>query len=270
MSLKGRFKAHWIAFFAVILVFVLVEAKGLGHVAPGDENVYYYMAKSVSEGQLPYRDFFYAHPPLHILIIAAAIKIFGVDFAALKSVDLLALLIASFFLYKTSLEMFKNHLKDEHAYSISVLSVIMFLFSFEVMFKATFSMGMNFSLMFLMAGFYFVFTKKYFIGGIFAGLAGLTRPYALAPVFAIFIFVFIKKIGEGNPKDFFRMALGFFATFGIAIIALASFFGNDFTGPVVKYHLLKASIPGQRIGVYENVLKEDWDILLAFSLSLFM
>ena len=74
---------QWIPFLIVALVFIIIEAKGLTQVGPGDENVYFYMAKAVSEGQMPYRDFFYAHPPLHIFALATLIKIFGVNFPSL-------------------------------------------------------------------------------------------------------------------------------------------------------------------------------------------
>ena len=263
-------KTEWLAFFIVVLIFILVQAKGLFHIAPGDENVYYYMAKSVGEGQFPYRDFFYAHPPMHVLILSAIIKIFGVNFTVLKSTTLIALLTSSFFLYKTSLALFRNQLNDRHAYITSLLALILFLFSFEVMFKATFSMGINFSLMFLVMSFYFIFTSRYFIGGIFAGLAGLTRFYALAPLLIVFIFVLVKKIQAKKIKDFLHMTAGFLMTFGVAIILLMIFFGQHFIDMVFRYHLLKLKLPNQRTIVYKNVLEEDWIIILAFSLSAFI
>src|SRR3989338_9365317 len=69
---------QWIPFLIVALVFIIIEAKGLTQVGPGDENVYFYMAKAMSEGQMPYRDFFYAHPPLHIFLLSVLINIWAV------------------------------------------------------------------------------------------------------------------------------------------------------------------------------------------------
>ena len=262
-------KREWITFFTIALIFVLVEAKGLTVVTPGDENVYFYMAKSVTEGKIPYRDFFYAHPPLHIFILAAIIKIFGVNIVALKTATLVFLLTASFFLYKTSVELFKNIIGDKHAFLMSILTLIIFLFSFEIMFKATFSIGINLSLMFLMMSFYFIFEKKYFIGGAFAGLAGLTRFYTLPPIFAISIFLFFKKNQEHRIRDFLFFAGGFTATFGIVVASLLILFGQNFIQPAFSYHFLKPQLSNQKVIVYQSILKEDWVILLAFSLSLF-
>lgn len=259
-----------LAYLIVVLLFVSIQFRGLFHIAPGDENVYYYMAKSVSEGELPYKDFFYAHPPLHVIMLAIVVKLFGVNFFALKSATLLALLIASFFLYLTCIELFKKRLSDKNYLLISILALILFLFSFEVMFKATFSMGINFSLMLLMAGFYFIFTRKYFIGGLIAGLAGLTRLYTLAPLTAVFIFLLSRKYQENKLNDFLKMLLGFFITFGIPMIFMMLVFGSSFIEPVIKYHFLKPQLPGQRMIVYKNVLIENWPTILAFLSSVFL
>ena len=257
-------------FFLVAFIFILVESKGISHIAPGDENVYHYMAKSVAEGQLPYRDFFYAHPPLHILILALIIKIFGLSIPILKSAELLALVIGSFFLYNLSLEFFRSRLSDKSPVLISALALTLFLFSFEVMFKATFGMGTNMSLMFMLIALYFLFTKKYFIGGIFSGLAGLTRFYTLAPLLAFFAFILFEKYSEKRLKDFLNVIFGFMLTFGLVIAALTITFGQSFIEPVFKYHLLKPELPNQKITVYKNVFFENLPIILAFLLSIFI
>ena len=299
-------KNELIAFFLVIFLFILVESKGITHTAPGDENVYYYMAKSVAEGQLPYRDFFYAHPPLHILILALVVKIFGLSIPILKSAELLVLVTGSFFLFKLSLEFFRNRLSDKSPVLISTLALILFLFSFEVMFKATFGMGTNMSLMFMLIAFYFLFTKKYFIGGIFSGLAGLTRFYTLAPLLAFFAFIlfeihktekskaflvqkipnefswnqkfsghrksngFSSEYREKRIKDFLNVIFGFLLTFGLVITALTITFGQSFIEPVFKYHLLKPELPSQKILVYKNIFFENLPIILTFLLSIFI
>ena len=260
---------QWIFFLIAVIIFVLIEAKGLTQVGPGDENVYFYMAKAVSEGQMPYRDFFYAHPPLHIFALATLIKIFGVNFFILKSAGLLFVLIASFFLYKLSLELFQNKLNDKNTNLISFISVILFLSSFTTLFTATFSIGVELSVMLMMISFYFVFIKKYFVGGIFAGLAGLTRFYALVPLFALFIFIFVKKIQEKKLKDFLILSSGFLMIFGVVIILLAALYGHNFTDDTVKYHFIKPKLPGQKSAAFENAIKENWVIFAAFLSVLF-
>ena len=256
---------QWTLFLIIALIFAVVEFKGLTQAGPGDENVYFYMAKAASQGQMPYKDFFYAHPPLHIFILSILIRIFGINFFILKSAGLLFILIASFFLYKLSLELFQNKFNDKYANSISIIAVILFLFSFTTLFTATFSVGVEMSVALMMISFYLIFTKKYLVGGIFAGLAGLTRLYALVPLFALFAFIFIKKLQEKKLKDFLSMFLGFFIIFGTSMILLTAIYGHNFIDPVIKYHFLKPALPGQKSSVYENAIKENW-ILFAISL----
>ena len=256
-------------FLIIALIFAIVEFKGLTQVGPGDENVYFYMAKSVSQGQLPYRDFFYAHPPLHIFVLAALIKIFGVDFFILKSASLLFILAAAFFIFKTSAELFQSRINEKNAVAIPVIAVALFLFSFTILFTATFSVGIELSVMLVMISFYLIFIRKYFIGGFFAGLAGLARFYAIVPLFAIFIFILVKKMQENKIKDFLIVILGFFAVFGTVFIVLTSLYGHNFTDPVIKYHFLKPKLPGQRMLVYESMIRENWIIVVSSLLFLF-
>jgi hypothetical protein len=42
-----------------------------------DEGIYYYGALRFSQGALPYRDFFFAHPPVHLAMTALVFKILG-------------------------------------------------------------------------------------------------------------------------------------------------------------------------------------------------
>lgn len=263
-------RKSWLIFLSIAFLYALIQFKGIVHVGPGDENIYFYMAKYVSEGKFPYKDFFYAHPPLHILALSAIIKIFGFHIAILKTATLLFYLMSALFLYKISLELFKNRFEDKQANIISAIAVIIFLFSFEVLFKATFSMGSELSLMFLLAGFYFIFTKRYFVGGIFTGLAGLTRLYTLAPIMAIFIFVGIKKLEQKKIREFLIMMSGFLVIFGFAIALLLLLCGHNFFEPVFRYHFLKPAFTNQKITVYKNVLTENWVIFAAFLLSIFL
>lgn len=263
-------RKSWLIFLSIAFLYVLIQLKGIAHIGPGDENIYFYMANYVSEGKFPYRDFFYAHPPLHILTLSAIIKIFGVNIAILKTATLLFYLASAFFLYKISLELFKNRFEDRQTNIISAIAVIIFLFSFEVLFKAAFSMGSELSLMFLLAGFYLIFTKRYFAGGILAGLAGLTRLYTLAPIMAIFIFVGIKKLEQKKIREFLIMMSGFLIIFGFAIAFLLLLYGHNFFEPVFRYHFLKPTLPNQKIAVYNNVLTENWIIFAAFLSSIFL
>ena len=57
----------WAGFPLVAIFFVVMKSFAF-HWQVGDENVYFYMAWAAAEqGAWPYADFFFAHPPMHIL-----------------------------------------------------------------------------------------------------------------------------------------------------------------------------------------------------------
>ena len=82
-------KLPYVLLAAFMAAFLAITLRGLSTIQPGDENVYYYMGRLVSEGKMPYRDFFFAHPPLQIYLIALVYKAFGFSIAALKSVSMI-------------------------------------------------------------------------------------------------------------------------------------------------------------------------------------
>ena len=70
-----RFPAE-LALGGLVLLFLALRAFALlPH--PADEGIYFYGALRWSQGIWPYRDFFHAHPPLHLLPNAVAFTLFG-------------------------------------------------------------------------------------------------------------------------------------------------------------------------------------------------
>ena len=108
----------WILFPVIMVTFFAIEFKGLFLNVPGDEKVYYYMGKSLLEGNLPYQDFFNAHPPLHLIIIESIYKTFGFNIFILKLIPLLSIILSSFFLFKT--------MKEKFSYKEAISSQIFF------------------------------------------------------------------------------------------------------------------------------------------------
>jgi len=260
-----------IALLIFILLFYVILEKGGLQPQPGDENVYFYMGKAISDGGVPYKDFFYAHPPLHIYILAFLIKLFGVNIAALKFFSLFAIVVSAFFLYKSSMKIMHRDDSeyDSNSVYISLVAVILFLFSFEVMFKATYSLGEEYTLMFLMIGFYLALKSRFFYSGIFLGAASLTRLYAVVPSVAIIFFFSLKKLIDRKPKDFFYIIGGVAVSFAFVMALLYVFIGERFIDSVIGYHLMKPKFEGQRIMVYKSLITENWILFIAFIASFF-
>ncbi|OYT39744.1 MAG: hypothetical protein B6U86_04950, partial [Candidatus Altiarchaeales archaeon ex4484_43] len=130
-----------IAFILIVLFFLFLKTQGLRYAA-GDGNIYFYMGKLIAEGKMPYGDFFYAHPPLPVFIFAIIFKIFGFNFLLLKSVPIIAITVSSIFLYGT--------VRENMGERESILAVMLFLFSYDLLRASTHPTGVNVTLMFMM------------------------------------------------------------------------------------------------------------------------
>ena len=71
-----------------IIIFLFIKFSTLSY-QNSDENTYFYMAKLMAEGKLPYRDFFFAHPPLQVAIYSLFLKVFGMHVFLLKSIEII-------------------------------------------------------------------------------------------------------------------------------------------------------------------------------------
>lgn len=247
--------------YALLLIFIagfiLITVKGLKTAQPGDENAYYYMGKMVWEGKVPYRDFFYAHPPLHVYLLALAYGIFGFNIIILKFIPLASTLVSAFFVFKIAQEKFGN--------PEAVISSLLFLSSYSILFNSVFSFGIEIAAMFLISGFYFLWNKdNYIASGILFGLAGITRLLALIPILVIFAAIFLS-----SKKNFIRLSSAFLIIFLLVNGAFIMLFGNDYIIPVYMYHLLKNPGSGENFREYYDILKLNWILFSSALLFLF-
>lgn len=241
-----------------IAVFILITVKGVKTAQPGDENVYYYMGKMVWEGKVPYKDFFYAHPPLHVYLMALAYGIFGFNIVILKFIPLASALVSAFFVFRIAKEKFGN--------SEAVISSLLFLSSYSIIFNSVFSFGIEIAAMFLISGFYFLWNKNnYIVSGMLFGLAGITRLLALIPILAIFAAVFLS-----GKKKLIRLSSAFLIIFLLVNGAFIMLFGNSYLIPVYKYHLLKSLGSGENFREYAGILRLNWIIFSSALLFLFV
>lgn len=218
-------KKSWILFIVIIIFFlVVIKERVITYSLNSDENAYFYMAKLISEGNLPYRDFFFAHPPLQLFILALIFKIFGFNFILLKLVPILSIILSSFFLFKIIKYKFGN--------LAALIGVVLFLFEYNLIRSSTQASGINETLLFILLGFYYFIKNKNIISGLFFGLAGLTGLYSAIPIIIFLFYLLIK-----NRKEFLNFLLGFSIFFIINLIFFI--ISNNFITQVYLYHLMK-------------------------------
>jgi len=224
----------WVLFLIIMAMFFIAESRGLNDFDPGDEHVYIYMGKMVSEGNMPYQDFFNSHPPLHIFMNSFLYRIFGFQQFIFKLLPLIAVIASSFFLFRLVLEKFG---KIE-----AFASIILFLSSLEVLKFSTYGVGINITMFFVVSGIYYLYKNKHMVSGLLFGLAGITGIYSLPALIIILPILFFN-----NKAKFIKFSKGFLITFGITNIILLIFAGSSFFTSVYLYHLLKPVIEGSNI-----------------------
>ena len=251
-------KLAYSLFFLFLVIFIIIVSKGLATAQPGDENVYYYMGRLVSEGKIPYKDFFLAHPPLQIYQIALIYKIFGFNIIVLKYIPLISILITAFFVFKIAKEKFGN--------VEAIISSLLFLFTYSVMFNSVFSFGIEIATMFFIVGIYFLWNKNnYIMSGVFFALAGITRLLSLVPIFIVFCIVVLS-----NKKNFLKLASIFFIIFLLVNGIFILFLKGAYLNSVYNYHLLKVFAGKENLREYLGIIKLNWILFSSALLFVFI
>ncbi len=228
----------------LIAIFVLIELKGLMHYENSDENIYFYMGKLIAEGKVPYKDFFFAHPPLKIYANALLIKLFGANLLILKLIPLISTIISSIFIFKL--------MKREFGGLEGIAASSLFLFSYTIMSESTYATGINLTLMFAIIGIYLLYSKKYFLSGILFGFSAVTGLYSMIFVAVILIFLFLSSKNS---------MIRYLAGFSLIFLAVNLFFyiisGGYYLVSAYKYHLLKPKLEGNTLEIFWNVISKS-------------
>jgi len=180
------------------------------------------MAKAVKEGLLPYRDFFYAHPPFQLFLFQPAL-LFGANFIVIK-IFITTLSIGCVILtYLIAKELFGNP-------SAFLASLFFLIFPGFLIFSNQ-GMGMFEALLFFLSGFYFLIKKRILFSSILLSIAIFTR--YLTILLIPFLFLYILQFDRKNLTKFTKFLL---LTTITTAAALVLFFGENFLIDTLAYH----------------------------------
>ena len=208
---------------------VILKAYGL-HLQPGDEGIYFYLAGRMAEaGLTPYRDFFFAHPPVHLLVGAGAFKLFGASAWVGKAIPAVASLGTVTLVYGACLRRFGR----VGAFVAGAVLVC----SYDYLRASSHFTGVNVTLFLATAAAVASLAGRAGLGGALAGLAASAGLYALPTAFGCGV-----VCAGGGRRRLGRFALGLAA---VVVVVDGGFWwvaGRDFVEQVWLYHLAK---PGQ-------------------------
>lgn len=245
----------------LIVFFVAIEFRGLFQYDVGDEWIYFYMSDLVSEGNLPYRDFFFAHPPLQLYLTAFIFLISGFHVMALKLIPFIATLVSGLFLFFLMK-------KTTNSSAAAFLTATLFFLSYNTLLEATYSLGINETTMFVVLALYFLFASSFryheLASGICFGFAGITGLYSLVPFLVVSMYLlFLKR------QQFLMLISGFFLIFGTVNLIFFIVGGIPYISQVYIYHLLKPKEESNTLILLASMVKMNVFLIGSALLSLF-
>ncbi|MBI5488545.1 MAG: hypothetical protein HY905_14525 [Deltaproteobacteria bacterium] len=201
--------AEWASVVLIALFYAAFKTYSMW-VHDGDEHIYFAMAQAVVRGKMPYWDFFFAHPPVHLLVPALLFAVFGFSYN-------LALWIAPLASLAAGLAVWRLVRRFGPGW-VGVLAMLLFLFGRTVVQSSSHLTGVNIGLMFLCWGAERLAADKPKTGGVLLALSVLTGLYFLpASVGVLALYAFYRpRRSLGALAAFLLLGLGVAVIFQIA------------------------------------------------------
>ena len=240
LAMVGR-AAEPIAVAVLIGGYLILKINGLRW-STTDEGLYFYAAKAWSEGLLPYRDFFFAHPPLHIAVPALAYKVFGYHFVVGKWLSALAALGAGIAVWRIA--------RTWLGITAGVFALGLDLFACEVLQASTNLTGINLTTCWLMWGLWAALRHRFLLAGMLLGAAAATGFYAIGGFLILAVLAGCMPLPPpSRPHEpwlqralrhpTILISLGFLAVWGTINAFFLVAAGDAFRTGVYDYHFAK-------------------------------
>ena len=202
-----------------------------------DENIYFYMARNLIQGFVPYRDFFFAHPPGHILFIAPFFAS-GFNLMIAKLIPVVITTLSSLFIYIT--------FRGTGYKMAGIVFVFFYLYAYQILMGSTNLNGENLMVLFLAISIFSASRNNYFFSGIASGLAISCGLYSIAGVVAIGLLV--CYLSKTQRCKYFSVIKFWFGVVAIVLIVFGSSWaiaGDNFIEDVFRYHTMKTPKSGR-------------------------
>ena len=247
----------WGLFLLTVLFFLVLKSFSF-HWQTGDENVYFYSAWVAAEyGVLPYADYFFSHPPFHLLpgILLFACAGFGPVTARL--IPICATLVGAFFLF---------HLARKSFGRIgAVATVLFYLTSFSLLRASTHWTGINLSVMWIVIALWALFGKRPLLAGVCMAFGVCTGTYVLPGAIMAGLLAFLQSNRCGV-----RYWIGFVGLWGAVQLSCWWLGGEAYLDAVYRYHMLKPIKAGVSWSMSVRVFTDNFTLFLGTVLALIL
>ena len=207
-----------------LLVYAYLKRVNL-NLSAGDQWVYFAASHLFVDGILPYRDFFFSHAPLQVLLSALLVKMGA-------SLSILSLLSA--FICGLSALLLFFLVRERAGIARALVSFLLFLFSYANLIGSLYYTGQELGLLLFLLGLFFFLRQKKLIAGILAGLSVCASINILVNAFVLVLFQFFW-----NKKKLPKLLAGMAGSFGLIHLVFTLIAGGAFWRQVYLYHLAK-------------------------------
>jgi hypothetical protein len=223
-----------VAAFLVLKCFAL-----LPHI--NDDGLYFYAATRVAAGAVPYRNFFFSHPPLHLYPTALVFAVFGYRWWLGKSVVFALAAIQALAVYLTVRRLLRDQTRPPAGEAAAVLAGLLLLTSETFLVVSSDDTGLVQSSAWLTVAIALLAYGRPRWSGVFAGTAAMTslQTYPLVGVVGWAAFRFLPR------RAAWELVLAAAAVILIVHLAAVALAGWSFVDQVYSFHLAKLEVPGE-------------------------
>jgi hypothetical protein len=225
---------------------------------PGDEYIYLFQAKLISQGVVPYSEFSMAHPPLQMLFTAFVMKIFGFSFIGSRFLPILWCVAGGIGL--------ATLVYKEYGAIVSITAMALYLFAHEPLRASTHYTGVNMTVALLIFAVLAYRCKAIPLTAMFSVFAVFTRLYAAPGVVIIVAHALVSNRRNGLKLIIWGAGLGLLA--GVAVGLWTGF--GEMIHNMLLYHAQKTPMGEVRLAVMrDKVLFHNATIALLFVVGQF-
>jgi len=169
------------------------------HPSFSDENFYFNVGKIVSEDKIPYKDFFFAHPPLQIYLYALIFKIFGVSLFISKLFPLIVSSLCVFLIFKILDKLYNS--------KTGFLASLIFLAMPGFIAFSSMGYGMWESIFFILLSTYFIVKNNPNMAALSLVIGVFLRYLTILYLPFLILFMYVKKLKFKKFLTTFFMSL---------------------------------------------------------------
>lgn len=215
----------------------------------GDEAIYLYMSwAALDHGAIPYRDYFFAHPPFQLVWSIPFFAVFGFNPVSTKALPLVATSLTAVVLFLIS--------KRKLGRVAAVSSAFLFLTAFSVLRSTTFWTGIHESVFLAVLGLWFFFQKKPVWAGACLAMGTCTGMYILP---ASLLLAALSELEDRETlKKYLKSFLGIWGFTQLAGLILG---GSDYLRSVYLFHFRK---PEAKQSAWRDTLQQFFNCFSLF------